>query len=178
MRRAVSLVVALGLVVLGVGCSSTPSSSATPAPDVAADTAPDVQASDTPAVDVLKDVAADTAPADVAPDVAADVAVDVSAVEVAAPKTWQVATTATKTFDPADLTIAVGDSVKFTVGAIHTATQVSKATWDASGNTPLSGGFDVPGGTSQTIAFNVAGTIYYVCKPHASLGMKGKITVQ
>ena len=166
MRRAVSLVVALGLVVLGVGCSSTTSSSATPAPDVAADTAPDVQASDTPAVDVVPDVAADIAQP------------DVPAAEVAVPKTWQVKTTASKTFDPADLTIAVGDSVTFTVGSIHTATQVDKATWDASGNTPLSGGFDIPSGTSQTIAFNVAGTIYYVCKPHASLGMKGKITVQ
>jgi plastocyanin len=40
------------------------------------------------------------------------------------------------------------------------------------------GGFNVPGGTMQTVKFDKAGDVYYVCIPHASGGMKGHILVK
>jgi plastocyanin len=86
------------------------------------------------------------------------------------------------TFSPAQMTITAGDIVNW-VGAsnMHNAVQVSQATWTSNGNTPLEGGFwlglNAPGGaTSHT--FDTPGTYYYVCIPHASLGMKGQIVVQ
>jgi len=95
-----------------------------------------------------------------------------------AAKTWAVKTTANFSFDPMFLWIRAGDSVTFTVGAIHTATQVLETTWDADGNTQLDGGFNIPGGSTQTLLFAAAAEAYYVCLPHASMGMKGKIVVQ
>jgi len=162
MLRKIPFVLSISVWLVAVGCSSDPS----PAPATTADVAADTQSVDT---------ASDTVAADVVPGVAG---VDVPALDLAGPKTWEVKTTAANTFEPSDLTIAVGDSVHFTVGKIHTATQVNQAIWDANGATPMAGGFDFPGGSSQTQKFDVAGTVYFVCKPHASLGMKGKITVK
>jgi plastocyanin len=95
-----------------------------------------------------------------------------------APKTWNVTTTTSYTFDPKFLWIRAGDSVKLTVGSIHSATQVLEATWNANGITPLAGGFDIAGGNVQTVLFAVASEVYYVCKYHVLQGMKGKIVVQ
>lgn len=81
------------------------------------------------------------------------------------------------TFSPDTITIEVGDDIEFSLGNTHNAVEVTKGTWDANGNTPKSGGFSVPfGGGEKT--FPAAGTYYYVCEPHASLGMKGVIIVQ
>ncbi|MBE7509056.1 MAG: T9SS type A sorting domain-containing protein [Bacteroidia bacterium] len=84
-------------------------------------------------------------------------------------------------FSPATVNAAVGDTVTWNVTGPHTATQVSQATWNANGNTPLSGGFDfTPANTSNGTSFIVCtsvGTVWYVCKPHASMGMKGQINV-
>ncbi len=80
------------------------------------------------------------------------------------------------TFSPANTAANVGDSVKFTVGGSHTATEVSEATWNANGNTPLSGGFNFSSGTHK-IKLTQAKTYYFVCSPHASMPMKGKIVV-
>jgi plastocyanin len=84
-------------------------------------------------------------------------------------------TTSGFTFTPATLTISAGDEVNFNLGGSHDAVEVSKATWDASGNTS-NGGFSVPFGGGK-VTFSKAGTYYYVCSPHASLGMKGQIVV-
>jgi len=81
------------------------------------------------------------------------------------------------TFSPATLTIEVGEDVEFDLGSSHNAVEVTKETWDANGNTAKSGGFSVPFGGGE-IVFNTPGTYYYVCTPHASLGMKGTIIVQ
>jgi len=82
------------------------------------------------------------------------------------------------TFSPAASTINLGDEVSFQLGGSHNAVEVSKATYDAGGNTPLEGGFSVAfGGGIVTADKLTAGTHYYVCTPHASLGMKGTITV-
>lgn len=78
-------------------------------------------------------------------------------------------------FSPSTLTINVGDVVNFTLTASHDAVEVSKATWDANGTTS-NGGFTVPFG-GGSVTFNQAGTRYYVCIAHASLGMKGQIIV-
>ncbi|MBL7964936.1 MAG: T9SS type A sorting domain-containing protein [Flavobacteriales bacterium] len=84
-------------------------------------------------------------------------------------------TTGSNTFSPAVLTINLGQTVTFNVGSGHTATEVSQATWNANGTTS-NGGFNFAPGT-HTFTPSTAGTYYYVCQPHASMGMKGQIIV-
>lgn len=82
------------------------------------------------------------------------------------------------TFSPSSLTIESGDTVQFTIGSAHEVREVDQTTWDANGNTALSGGFSTPlGGGMILPAALTVGTHYYVCVPHASMGMKGTITV-
>jgi len=91
--------------------------------------------------------------------------------------TWTVSNSGT-TFTPATITIKSGDEVNFTLASIHDAIEVSQSTWDANGNTQLSGGFSTPfGGGLVTADKLTIGIHYFVCKPHASIGMKGTITV-
>jgi plastocyanin len=78
-------------------------------------------------------------------------------------------------FDPANLTINVGDTVIFSLATMHNAVEVTQNTWNTNGNTP-NGGFSTPFG-GGTVIFSTAGTYYYVCSPHAAAGMKGIITV-
>jgi plastocyanin len=79
-------------------------------------------------------------------------------------------------FNPNTLTVSPGATITVTLGSPHTFTQVSEATWNANGNTILPGGFNFSAGTHQ-LTLDVPGTYYYVCLPHASMGMKGKIIV-
>jgi len=83
------------------------------------------------------------------------------------------------TFSPATLTITVGDRVIFNIAGTHNVLEVSQTTWNANGTAPLSGGFQLPfgGGTLSSSDLPV-GTHYYVCQPHASSGMKGRIIVE
>jgi len=83
------------------------------------------------------------------------------------------------TFSPATLTINKGDSVTFEIGLSHNVTEVSESTWNSNGNTALENGFQLPlgGGTLLPEQLTI-GTHFYVCTPHASLGMKGTIVVQ
>lgn len=80
------------------------------------------------------------------------------------------------TFDPADLTITAGDSVKWQIADIHDVIEVTEANWTANLNTKKDGGFETDFG-GGTLKFDTPGTYFYVCSPHASMGMKGKITV-
>jgi plastocyanin len=91
-------------------------------------------------------------------------------------KTWTVLSSG-MTFSPATVTINQGDSVKFTLDASHNAVEVSQTVWNANGATS-NNGFSLPfgGGTALPSKLTV-GTHYYVCTPHASLGMKGNIIV-
>ena len=92
--------------------------------------------------------------------------------------TWQI-TNAGFTFSPATVTIQLGDSVNFTLAPVHDALEVSQATWNANGSTPLPGGFLVPFGGGLLVPSQLpVGTHYYVCENHVSLGMKGIIIVQ
>jgi len=69
--------------------------------------------------------------------------------------------------------------VNFALAAIHNAVEVSQSTWDANGTTALPGGFQEPLGGGLVLPAQLGvGTHYYVCQPHASLGMKGIIIVQ
>ncbi len=79
------------------------------------------------------------------------------------------------TFTPDEITIELGDTVIFSLGSIHNAVEVSQATWEANGNAP-NGGFNIAYGGGELV-LSTAGTFYYVCTPHAALGMKGIITV-
>ncbi|MSP92950.1 MAG: hypothetical protein EXR79_14295 [Myxococcales bacterium] len=80
-------------------------------------------------------------------------------------------------FSPADLTIQAGDSVEFSPASVHNVVEVSPATWAADGKAPVAGGFLVGFGEVKKVAFPKVGAYFYVCGPHASGGMKGKVTV-
>jgi plastocyanin len=83
------------------------------------------------------------------------------------------------TFSPATLTVKTTDSILFNVNQIHQPVEVSQATWNADGNTPLPGGFDLPFGGGLLLPSSLSvGIHYYVCSVHASMGMKGTITVE
>jgi plastocyanin len=91
--------------------------------------------------------------------------------------TWTI-TNVSFTFSPSAVTIVSGDEVNFVLESFHTAVEVSQATWNANGNTPLPGGFSTGFGGGLVLAAQLtAGTHYYVCSPHASGGMKGVIIV-
>lgn len=92
-------------------------------------------------------------------------------------KTWTV-TSSGMTYSPSTVNIVQGDTVKFTIDASHNAVEVSQTVWNANGTTSNSG-FSIPFGGGTVVPSKLAvGTHYYVCTPHASFGMKGKIVVQ
>jgi plastocyanin len=93
-------------------------------------------------------------------------------------KVWTVTNGGTK-FSPATTTITFGDTVNFVLESIHNAEEVSQATWSANGNTLLAGGFATGFGGGMVLPAQLsAGTHYFVCDPHASMGMKGTIIVK
>lgn len=79
-------------------------------------------------------------------------------------------------FSPDLLTVPVGTQITFVIGSPHNATQVSEATWNSSGTTPLPGGFLFNAGTHQFTP-TVPGTYYYLCTVH-SFSMKGRIVAE
>lgn len=85
-------------------------------------------------------------------------------------------TNAGTTFSPNVITMAAGDSIHLVLDDPHTCTEVDQATWEANGNTS-NGGFNFPSG-EHTFSLDVPGIYYYVCIPHAGMGMKGKFIVE
>jgi plastocyanin len=79
-------------------------------------------------------------------------------------------------FDPEILTVMAGEEITIILNPPHTATEVDEATWNANESTS-NGGFDFSAGT-HTLTLDVPGTYYYVCVPHAGMGMKGRIVVE
>jgi plastocyanin len=91
--------------------------------------------------------------------------------------TWQIVNSG-YTFSPSTLTIQQGDDVNFSLASIHDAVEVSQSVWNAGSSFPIIG-FTVPfGGGNVSASELTPGIHYYVCEPHASLGMKGQIIVQ
>ncbi|MEC8191745.1 MAG: plastocyanin/azurin family copper-binding protein [Myxococcota bacterium] len=82
------------------------------------------------------------------------------------------------TFTPEDLTISVGDTVRFVMSPTHNAIEVSEDTYASRGTAALNGGFQVTFGQTDEVTFTEAGTHYYVCTPHVTIGMVGTITVE
>jgi plastocyanin len=72
-------------------------------------------------------------------------------------------------FSPMTLTIAMGDSVRVVNDDSTHHTFTDSGVFDSG---------DLGGGGSYTYRFTRAGTFDYVCNYHASLGMKGRITVR
>lgn len=87
-------------------------------------------------------------------------------------------TTVGNSFSPSEMTISAGDSVTFELGGSHNVVEVSKETYEAQEKTALEGGFSVDFGATETVTFDEPGTYYYVCEPHAAMGMVGMITVE
>ena len=82
-------------------------------------------------------------------------------------------------FTPATLTIQEGDTVVFDLSNEHNSAEVSQATWNANGSTPLAGGWVTPFGGGMVLPADLTvGTHWYVCQPHAGGGMKGMIIVE
>lgn len=79
-------------------------------------------------------------------------------------------------FSPDEIHIAPGDTINFNIGSFHNAVEVSEETWNAD-DTVSNGGFQLPFGGGK-IVLTELGTYYFVCTPHASLGMKGIIYVE
>jgi plastocyanin len=79
-------------------------------------------------------------------------------------------------FNPSLLTVEAGAAIALTIGGGHTFTEVTQATWNANGNAS-NGGFNYSSG-SHELVLSTPGTYYYVCQPHASMGMKGRIVVE
>jgi plastocyanin len=79
------------------------------------------------------------------------------------------------TYTPSNISITLGDTVDFVITAAHNAVEVSQATWGSNGSTS-NGGFNIPYGGGTWVPQST-GTFFYVCTPHAAMGMKGIITV-
>ncbi|HXT17593.1 MAG TPA: plastocyanin/azurin family copper-binding protein [Gemmatimonadaceae bacterium] len=110
-------------------------------------------------------------------------------------KTWDVKMFGDATgyrFDPASLTIRLGDGVRWTVvsGLPHNVTFWSDSIPPAAvpvlranmpqTTAPLTGPLLMNPSQTYTISFGgaPAGTYHYYCTPHLAFGMKGTITVQ
>lgn len=88
--------------------------------------------------------------------------------------TWTITNSGT-TFTPDLITITLGDTVVFQLEGQHNAQEVSQADWNANNNSPIIG-FQTNFGGGEVTGLT-GGTHYYVCSPHASMGMKGRIIV-
>jgi len=83
------------------------------------------------------------------------------------------------TFSPAILNIVQGDIVNWVGASNHNVIEITQADWMT--NTPNSNGGYWLGLNSPTSAnshtFTAVGTYYFICAPHAGMGMKGQIVV-
>ncbi len=82
-------------------------------------------------------------------------------------------------FNPLELNINVGDTVRISLNPGHSFREVSQETWDLNVGAPGIGWeFEAPTVlTVHDLVTTTPGTIYYVCVQHVSDGMKGIINV-
>ena len=78
-------------------------------------------------------------------------------------------------FEPADITINVGDTIVWVNegNVIHTATSGTDCTYDGTWNSG-----NVSSGESFSHVFTEAGNNPYFCIPHCGIGMVGSVTIQ
>lgn len=82
-------------------------------------------------------------------------------------------------FSPDTLYMNSGDTVTLSSVGYHSMTEVDSANWVANSAVHNGGfwvGFASPTSTNSFV-LNQTGKYYYVCQPHASMGMKGVIYV-
>ena len=85
----------------------------------------------------------------------------------------------TISFDPDTLHIESGDTVRLTSIGYHSTTSVDSTDWADSisnHNGLFWLGFGAPG-PAEYFVLNTPGKYYYICDPHASMGMRGLIYV-
>jgi plastocyanin len=83
-------------------------------------------------------------------------------------------------YNPDTLYMAPGDTVHFISQGYHSATEIDSVDW-VNNVDNHNGGFDVGFGAATSdmwFVINTVGKYYYICEPHASMGMKGVIYVQ
>ncbi len=111
---------------------------------------------------------------------------DSPAMESGGPMTHVVTVGATGTlaFAPADLTIAVGDTVRWEFrAAFHNVVSGSMCgmpdnTFCFANNTNCAMAATAPAGGMYQFRFMTAGTFPYFCSPHCVSGMRGNVTVR
>ncbi len=85
-------------------------------------------------------------------------------------------------FEPSELTVQAGDTVRLTLNAGHGFRQITSTAWDLDEVVPINGPDLGPFpelNTEHYLVLNTApDTLYYICVPHADMGMKGRIIVQ
>lgn len=83
-------------------------------------------------------------------------------------------------FLPNVLVIQAGDTVNIYLGEGHGFREITANAWNLNVTTPAIG-FDFPPESQSNTHFivlpPVADTLYYICVPHADMGMKGRIIV-
>jgi plastocyanin len=85
-------------------------------------------------------------------------------------------------FAPDLLTINAGDTVWLHLGAGHSFREVTADAWDLNVTTPIIG-YDIGPFTEYNeehylVITTAPDTLYYLCVPHADMGMKGRIIIQ
>lgn len=97
-----------------------------------------------------------------------------SADELTSPTTGATVTLSNDKFDPATITVKVGETVKWKwADGVHDVVSGSSCTPDGK----FSSGDPVAGGTFER-KFDVAGTYDYFCSVHCAGGMVGRVVVQ
>ena len=82
-------------------------------------------------------------------------------------------------FSPEKVEIGLGDTIKFELEKNHNALEVEQTTWDKNEATAKKDGFKTDFGGGYVLPMQLQpGNHFFVCAPHASMQMKGVISVR
>lgn len=85
-------------------------------------------------------------------------------------------------FTPDLLTITAGDTVHLHLDAGHSFTEIPRSAWELNVTSPVLeydfGPYDQLNNDHYLVLTDAPDTLYYICVPHADMGMKGRIIVQ
>ena len=76
-------------------------------------------------------------------------------------------------FSPDTIYAYLGDTITFNLSSSHNAVEVDETTF-LNNDSTSNGGFNIPFGGGELVLDSIK-TYYYVCQPHANMGMKGVI---